>query len=1047
MPTLPDELFSLIERLVLSARETAEEAAIAAINTLAVNRPEPYTSMNEDARQLRRALRAKARQLGEGSQTKGLQPLIEEIAYQQWHRMLFARFLAENNLLMHPSGVAVSMQDCAELAPEEGEADAWGVAAKYASVMLPGIFRTNDPVVQVRFAPEGRIELERILAEIPEVVFKADDSLGWMYQFWQSKKRDEVNSSERRIGGEDLAPVTQLFTENYMVRFLLENSLGAWWAGKYPNSPLLKDYEYLRYKEDGTPAAGTFEGWPKVAAEITVMDPCCGSGHFLVAAFEMLRQMRMAEEGLDATEAGNAVIQDNLHGLELDLRATQIAAFSVALIAWKTGVYRELPNMSIACSGIPVKGSLENWLNLAGNNDRIRRGLKRLYQVFENSPTIGSLIDPIELSEHDPLFTAAYEDISALWEQGLIDQIDSINNIDDALNLYSADLVGVAKVLSKKYSLLITNVPYLLKRKQSELLQEYLQEFHPLARNDLATSFVDRIKHFSTTGSSYAVVLPINWSFQTSDKQFRKKILREQQLDLFVKLGTGAFRTISGEVVNVGLFVFTNGKPDKWHEFVGLDLKNEQLLMKIEGLGKREISFHNQLEMLRLPDARIVLVDWGKSEFLSKSAISLQGIVTGDDGRYKRYFWEFKTIDKDWKYILGTTDVSKFYGGREKIIFWHKNGDHLARRQGMTAWNKLGVLVNRMGTLECSLYTGEAFDINVAAVVPSEPKDLLALWAYCSSDDYNEIVREIDSKLNVTNATLLQVPFDKEKWQKIAEEKLPDGFPEPYSDDPTQWIFDGIPVGSTDPLQVAVARLLGYRWPEQGKDVLDNFVDEDGIVPLITAGREEPAADRLRALLAVVYGDEWSPEKQRHLLAKVDFTGKTLEEWLSDGFFKQHVKLFKNRPFIWHIWDGRKDGFHALVNYHKLDAVALDKLIYTYLGSWIELQRGHRNHGEPGADGRLVAALELKEKLEAIREGKPPYDIYVRWKTLAEQPIGWNPDLNDGVRLNIRPFVEAGVLRNKFTINWKKDRGKNPDGSERHNDLHYTNEEKRAARR
>ena len=130
MPTLPDELFSLIERLILAAREAAEAAANAAINTLAVNSPEPYTSMNEDARQLRRALRAKARQLGEGSQTEGLQPLIEEIAYQQWHRMLFARFLAENNLLMHPSGVAVSLQDCAELAPEEGEADAWGCGSQ-----------------------------------------------------------------------------------------------------------------------------------------------------------------------------------------------------------------------------------------------------------------------------------------------------------------------------------------------------------------------------------------------------------------------------------------------------------------------------------------------------------------------------------------------------------------------------------------------------------------------------------------------------------------------------------------------------------------------------------------------------------------------------------------------------------------------------------------------------------------------------------------------------------------------------------------------------
>jgi len=123
------------------------------------------------------------------------------------------------------------------------------------------------------------------------------------------------------------------------------------------------------------------------------------------------------------------------------------------------------------------------------------------------------------------------------------------------------------------------------------------------------------------------------------------------------------------------------------------------------------------------------------------------------------------------------------------------------------------------------------------------------------------------------------------------------------------------------------------------------------------------------------------------------------------------LRLFLNRPFIWHIWDGRRDGFAALVNYHKLNAANLDKLIYTYLGNWIETQRADAGRGVAGADGRLVAGLGLKQKLELIRDGEPPYDIYVRWKPLAEQPVGWNPDLNDGVRLNIRPFVTAGVLR------------------------------------
>jgi hypothetical protein len=305
-------------------------------------------------------------------------------------------------------------------------------------------------------------------------------------------------------------------------------------------------------------------------------------------------------------------------------------------------------------------------------------------------------------------------------------------------------------------------------------------------------------------------------------------------------------------------------------------------------------------------------------------------------------------------------------------------------------------------------------------------------------------VRQIDQTAKVTNATLVKIPFDMEQWQRAADAAAP--LPEPDSCDPTQWLFRGDPVKSTNPLQVAVARLLGYHWPHQQPDRLDAMADEDGIVCIPAVLGESPAVERLRLLLVEAHGEDWSVDYQAGLLASVGFAGKTLQDWLLDGFFAQHCRLFHNRSFIWHVWDGRTDGFSALINYHKLEAANLDRLIYTYLGSWIERQRIDRDAGVAGADGRLVAALGLQEKLRLIREGEEGYDIYVRWKTLEDQSIGWNPDLNDGVRLNIRPFVLAEVLRNKFTIHWKKDKGKNPDGSGRLNDVHLTLGQKRAAR-
>ncbi len=233
--------------------------------------------LTEEQAQLRRGLRAKQRQLG-----GEIEVLIWDAAYEQWHRLLFARFLAENGLLRHPEfGVPVTLVECTELADDLGEPDGWSVAARFAAEILPGLFRLEDPCVQLRLAPEHRAALEKIVAGLPIEVFAADDSLGWVYQYWQAERKDEVNASGEKIGGADLGPVTQLFTENYMVRFLLENSLGAWWAARHPDSLLIQDFEYLRFDENGEPAAGNFDDWPDRVAEVTVMDPCCGSGHFL----------------------------------------------------------------------------------------------------------------------------------------------------------------------------------------------------------------------------------------------------------------------------------------------------------------------------------------------------------------------------------------------------------------------------------------------------------------------------------------------------------------------------------------------------------------------------------------------------------------------------------------------------------------------------------------------------------------------------------------------------------------------------------------------
>jgi len=1049
---LDTDLRAKLEAAVMQARELAETAAKTALDRLGIGATEGLRGLISDDARLRTALRERARQLGGGSLSEGLGPLVEEIAYTQWHRMLFVRFLAESGFLMHPSGVGVTLAECSDLARDEGAADAWALAARYAGQTLPGIFREDDPVSQLRFSPEARVALEKVLQNLPEAVFAASDSLGWVYQFWQARRKEEVNRADVKIGGRDLPAVTQLFTEDYMVRFLLENSLGAWWYSRHPRSPLIEDLQYLRLDDSGHAATGSFPGWPEEVHRVTLMDPCCGSGHFLVEAFHLLRLMRMEEKNLDGAAAGEAVLRDNLFGLELDPRCTQIAAFALVLAAWKADGYRRLPIPNVACSGIPVRGQLADWKKLALEDYALASGMEKLHTLFASACDIGSLINPQRMkSTTDAMFsTAGYTEMEPLLEKALASER---GGADPAAAMFGAVVRGVsraAELLAREYTLVATNVPYLARGRQDDSLRSFCAAQYPDSKGDLATVFVERCLEFALEGGTCALVTPQNWLFLSTYRKLREKSLKAQTWNAVARLGPRAFETIGGEVVNVGLLIVSNRTPSAANQWVGVDVSEAGTpSAKAVGLRKSRLRFLKQTAQLGNPDSRISTEPLSAGVLLREVAEGCAGVQSGDYGRYGRCFWELPRLTPGWAFQQSTVEKTTSYGGREHILWWEDGKGELARApgarvQGWAAFGRKGVAVSQIGDLPCTLYTGEVFDNNTAVILPKQPEHLPAIWAFCRSPEFSRAVRCIDRKLNVTNATLVKVPFDLDHWRRVAEETGP--LPEPHSNDPTQWLFDGRPERSTQPLQVAVARLLGYHWPGQKPDDLDELADPDGILPVVALAGEMAGADRLGAILARAYRNDWSRALQESLLGTAGFAGQAPERWVRDGFFTVHCRLFHNRPFIWQVWDGRPDGFSALVNYHRLDYDALNRLIYTYLGAWITRQRAEQAEGTPGAEGRVVAAVDLQERLEGIRDGEPPYDIYVRWKPLARQPIGWRPDLNDGVRLNIRPFVLAGVLRAKFTVSWAKDRGKEPGGRERESDLHFSTADKTAAR-
>jgi hypothetical protein len=723
-----------------------------------------------------------------------------------------------------------------------------------------------------------------------------------------------------------------------------------------------------------------------------------------------------------------------------------------------------------------------------------------MHELFSQAPTLGSLINPSDLPAEG--FAADFETI-----QPYLAAILKAEKADDETReraIAAAGMVKAADLLAGDYTLVVTNVPYLGRNAHTEVLEAFADKYYRNARADLATIFIARSVNWLSQHSCLAVVSPQNWLFLKRYRKFRTEMLSGVRWRFCARLGDGAFDAIGGAVVQAALLVFSRDSVIDALTFDGIDAGDRAgASAKAESLRSTDPICLGQRQQLKNPDARVVLAELSKHRLLSDYADAYQGIGTSDNAQFLLQFWEIAPVPEEYRYVQTAPAATSLVSGGHFALCW-ENGEGRYYRHAMAlkaegrlggwksggaAWGCRGFAVSVTGRLQVSQYLGDMFDTTVGVVIPKDKSYIQAIDAFLRSDDYEPAIRLVDQALSITEHTLLKVPFDLAHWQKVAAEKYPDGLPEPESDDPTQWLFHGHPYEAEEGamLQVAVARLLGYRWPaELDPDMrlskraktlvkecepLLKFADEDGIVCIPSVRGEEPAAERLFRLLTAC---DIEPELD-------------LEDWLRNEFFEEHCKLFHDRPFVWHIWDGRKrDGFHALVNYHKLaegdgkGRRLLESLTYAYLGEWITRQRDGVKRGEEGAEDRLAAALELQKRLEAILAGEPPFDLFIRWKKLSDQPIGWEPDINDGVRMNIRPFLAsdltggrkgAGILRYKPNIKWTGDRGKEPERPKaeypwfwgwdektedfaggktfdgvRWNDCHYTHKAKQAAR-
>ncbi len=1092
-----------LEKTAKDARIVAEDGARDAIRRLGVSDSKAPTHLGDDEKDLRRRLRAHARALGDAFEkaddTQETKRLVEAAAYAHWHRMLFARFLAERGLLRNPEyDVPVSLEDCRELAEAEGLTDAWAIAERYAASMLPAVFRVNDPVLALDLDPVHIQTLNRLVTGLDAEVFQAEDSLGWTYQFWRSAEKDAVNASGVKIGADELPAVTQLFTEPYMVRFLLHNTLGAWWAGKVlDDNPALAraavdedalraacslqdyDFDMLRFVREGEvgpwrPAAGTFPCWPKEAKAITVLDPCCGSGHFLTEALAILTALRQTEEQQPSGETVAAVLRDNLHGLEIDGRCVQIAAFAVAMSGWRIGGWQTLPIPHIAWVGAPPPLPKREFVALADGATDLEYALAALHDLFAQAPVLGSLIHP---TRQDLFEAEKMNEVERLLDI-LLEKTRKLEPNQEVGTVAARGMADAAKMLSQKFHLIATNFPFLGLEKQNTELSEQISLRFPDCKRDIAVSFIDRSKEFTASGSVVAFVGPSEWTFSRPYRDFRPRFLSERTVLLMSRLGRDSFTTKLR--VNPVLAVIETGLREVPSSIV--DVRNTKFDDLFSALTSREIDLEHSRDWLSSPDSRIMPPATSEvTTRLEDFAEAKTGMTAGDGDHFERSFWEIKFPSRDWDFLQSSPTKNEKFSGRSKVIFWQqekgeivalaesvKHLNHSAQnwQRGRGCWGKKGVVLSKYGI--AGIYSGDKFDNSCLVIVPKYDRDLIGIVEFFISGKFSDELLEIDDGMAIAAPkTILSVPFDSSaSREQVATDEIEIT---PTTEDPANWLFTGHPASGVagTRLHVALARLCGYKWPSETYDRAHLAEeahktadlppgDNDGLLGVPPVAGEMSLAERLRVYLAATFVKDWSDALERRLIAESDelldkkiARDGSLEAWVRDRAFRQHCALFGQRPFLWHISDGLKDGFSVFIQYHRFDQANLRKLTYTLLGDWLARAKAENNAL------RYEKGRELQQMLEKVLEGEKPYDIFVRWKSLAQQPLGWDPDLDDGVRQNIRPFIKAGVLTQDLSKILKdKDRGTDVNSApwhslfkgDRRNDHHTSLAEKRSAR-
>lgn len=416
--------------------------------------------------------------------------------------------------------------------------------------IMPFMFEKINDFTEL-LMPDDLLSANSILAELREAISVEDcqnvELIGWLYQFYISEKKDEVFDGlkkNRKIAKEDIPAATELFTPHWIVQYMVENSLGRLWLENHPESSLAEQFQFY-IKADSTGKN------PKISSpeEIHICDPCCGSGHTLVYAFDVLYAI-YAESGYDSTEIPRLILEKNLYGLELDPRAAALSAFALVMKARQR--YRRF---------LTARNIVQPHICLLRNVDFTDQ------EIADYSDAVGKDFFTIPFFETMHQFTDA-ENLGSLIVPRLQDTAfvrEAIDAKNIAENLYLHDthqkvlrILEMSDYLAPRYHVVVTNPPYMGSKGMNAQLKDFVEKNYPDSKSDLFAMFIERCLKMALPNAFTAMITMQSWMFLSSFEKLRRKILDEKCIVSMAHLGPRAFDTIGGEVVSTTSFVIQN---------------------------------------------------------------------------------------------------------------------------------------------------------------------------------------------------------------------------------------------------------------------------------------------------------------------------------------------------------------------------------------------------------------------------------------------------------------------------------------------------------